>query len=176
MSRKLTPKQAAFVQEYLKDLNATQAAIRAGFSAKTAEWIGPQVLGKSHVSDAIAEAIKAREARTQITQDRVLREFARIAFLDPRALFDDKGAPRRIVDLDDDTAAAVAGLDVATVGNTEIGIGEVQKIKIADKIAALTQLGRHLGMFNDKLKVGGDAENPLRLLLDEISGRSIGPK
>ena len=176
MSRKLTPKQAAFVQEYLKDLNATQAAIRAGFSAKTAEWIGPQVLGKSHVADAIAEAIKAREARTQITQDRVLREFARIAFLDPRALFDDNGSPRRIVDLDDDTAAAVSGLDVATVGNVEMGIGEVQKIKIADKIAALTQLGRHLGMFNDKLKVGGDAENPLRLLLDEISGKSIGPK
>lgn len=176
MSRKLTPKQAAFAQEYLKDLNATQAAIRAGFSAKTAEWIGPQVLGKSHVADAIAEAIKAREARTQITQDRVLREFARIAFLDPRALFDDNGAPRRIVDLDDDTAAAVAGLDVATVGNVEMGIGEVQKIKIADKIAALTQIGRHLGMFNDKIKVGGDAENPLRLLLDEISGKSIGPK
>lgn len=176
MSRKLTPKQAAFVQEYLKDLNATQACIRAGYSARTADRIGPELLGNPCVADAIAKALKAREARTQITQDRVLREFARIAFLDPRKLFNSDGTPRRITDLDDDTAAAVVGLDVTTVGNADMGIGEVQKIKLADKVQALTQVGRHLGMFNDKLNVGGQADNPLKLLLSEISGKTIGPK
>ena len=63
---KLTPKQIAFVQEYLCDLNATQAAIRAGYSAKTAEWIGPQLLGKTHVFASIKKGMDEREKRTQI--------------------------------------------------------------------------------------------------------------
>lgn len=176
MSRKLTPKQAAFVQEYLKDLNATQACIRAGYSKNGADVTGSQLLVNPRIRVALETALKDREARTQITQDRVLREFARIAFLDPRKLFSDDGSPLRITDLDDDTAAAVIGLDVATIGNGDVGIGEVQKIKLADKVQALTQVGRHLGMFNDKLNVGGQADNPLKLLLSEISGKSIGPK
>lgn len=76
----LTPKQACFVQEYLTDLNATQAAIRAGYSAKTADRIGPELLGKTCVSNAIQKAIKDREKRTQITQDSVLAEIGKVAF------------------------------------------------------------------------------------------------
>lgn len=80
----LTPKQKRFVDEYLIDLNATQAAIRAGYSKRTAEWIGPQLLGKTHVSEAVTERMRARELRTEITQDRVLQELAKIAFSDIR--------------------------------------------------------------------------------------------
>lgn len=147
----LTPKQARFVDEYLKDLNATQASIRAGYSAKTAEQQGPRLLGNVGVSAAIAERIKARERRTEITQDRVLQEYARLAFLDPARLFDDSGRPLPIQQMDEDTRRAIIGLDVATVGNDQMGVGEVLKLRLADKRAALDSVARHLGMFNDKL-------------------------
>lgn len=75
----LTPKQARFVQEYLIDLNATQAAIRAGYSEKNADKIGPELLGKTRVSTAIHEAMAARQKRTEITQDYVIGKLVEIA-------------------------------------------------------------------------------------------------
>lgn len=75
----LTPKQERFVQEYLVDLNATQAAIRAGYSAKTASRIGPELLGKTCISEAIQKAIKKREKRTEVTQDYVIEKLREIA-------------------------------------------------------------------------------------------------
>lgn len=150
-AHQLTGKQAAFVREYLVDLNATQAAIRAGYSPKTAEQLAYQLLQKPSVRQAIAAAMQARQQRTEITQDRVLQELARIAFLDPGKLFDAAGAPVPLQTLDEDTRRAVIGLDVVTVGNADAGIGQVQKIKLADKKGALELLGRHLGMWNDKL-------------------------
>lgn len=149
--RGLTPKQRAFVDEYLKDMNATQAAARAGYSAKSADKIGAQLLVKTGVSALIAEKVKAREKRTEITQDRVLREYARLAFLDPAKLFDESGRPMSIQQMDEDTRRAIVGVDVATVGNADMGVGEVLKIRLADKKGALDSVARHLGMFNDKL-------------------------
>lgn len=151
MSRGLTDKQSRFVEEYLIDLNATQAAIRAGYSAKTAEWIGPQLLGKTHVAEAVRAGRASLSKRVEITQERVLQEYARIAFFDPRKVFDSTGAPRPIHELDDDTAAAIVGLEVVQVGNAEVGVGDVLKYKMADKKGALDSVARHLGMFNDKL-------------------------
>ena len=74
----LTPKQERFVQEYLVDLNATQAAIRAGYSAKTASRIGPQLLVKTCISEAIQKAMKKREKRTEVTQDYVIAKLREI--------------------------------------------------------------------------------------------------
>lgn len=74
----LTPKQERFVQEYIVDLNATQAAIRAGYSAKTADRIGPELLGKTCVSEAIQKAMKKREKRTEVTQDYVIAKLREI--------------------------------------------------------------------------------------------------
>lgn len=76
----LTPKQKRFVQEYLVDLNATAAAIRAGYSKKTAEVIGYENLRKPQIETAINQAIQEREKRTKITQDMVLQETAKLAF------------------------------------------------------------------------------------------------
>ena len=81
--RELTGKQKRFVEEYLCDLNATQAAIRAKYSAKTAEWIGPQLLQKTHVAAAIQAEMDKRSVRTEITADRVLREVSHMALYDP---------------------------------------------------------------------------------------------
>lgn len=151
--RALNDKQKRFVNEYLKDLNATQAAIRASYSAKTAGQIAEKLLRKAEIQAELSSRLKARERRTEITQDRVLKEYARLAFFDPRKLFDADGKPVPIHQLDDDTAAVVAGLDVASIGNSESGLGEVLKIKLADKKGALDSVARHLGMFNDKLDV-----------------------
>ena len=77
---KLTDKQRRFVEEYLVDLNATAAARRAGYSERTADHIGPELLGKTWVAVAIQEAMQQRSRRTEITQDRVLNELAIVAF------------------------------------------------------------------------------------------------
>ena len=107
----LNAKKNRFVEEYPVDLNATQAAIRAGYSKKTAYSIGQRLLKDVEVQAAIQEAMQKRSKRVEITQDRVLQEYARIAFFDPRKLFEENGKPKDINALDDDTAAALAVLD-----------------------------------------------------------------
>ncbi len=137
-------------------MNATQAAIRAGYSAKTAYAIAEKLLRKADVQEFLQQRMKARERRTEITQDRVLQEYARIAFLDPRKLLDGSGRPLPLQDLDDDTAAAIAGLKVVDKyeparDGAEGNVSTVVEYKLADKKGALDSVARHLGMFNDKL-------------------------
>lgn len=149
----LTPKQETFVREYLIDLNSTQAAIRAGYSAKTAKVMGCENLTKPDIQEAIQKAMADRSEKTNITAERVLNEIAKLAFFDPRKMFDDAGEPIHVSQLDDDTAAAIAGLEVVTKGNDEIGYASVMKVKLADKSKNLELLGRHLKLFTDKSEV-----------------------
>jgi phage terminase small subunit len=158
---KLPPKQAEFVKQYLVDLNASAAAMRAGYSAKTADQIAYQLLQKTSVREAIQAAMEERSRRTEITADRVLQELARMAFFDARRLFANDGSPLPVTEMDEDTARAVVGLDVATVGNADIGIGQVLKLKLADKKGALELLGRHLGMWKDKTEISGPDGGPI---------------
>ncbi|MDH1700991.1 terminase small subunit [Comamonas terrigena] len=108
----LTPKQERFVAEYLIDLNATQAAIRTGYSAKTAASQGARLLKQGGVARAVQAAQQARAVRTEITQDRVLQELARIAFFDIRRLYRADGSMKDPCELDADTAAALASIEV----------------------------------------------------------------
>ena len=169
--RKLAPMQSVFVQEYLIDLNATQAAIRAGYSAKTAEQQGYQLLQKPSVQAAIAERRKEREQRTAVTADRVLLEAARLALFDPRKLFNDDGSPKGITELDDDTAAAVAGIEVVEQfegsGKDRVFVGYLKKYRIADKNSALEKLFRHHGLYE---RDNGQKTDPLTSLLHAIAG------
>lgn len=158
---KLPSKQAEFVKQYLVDLNASAAAIRAGYSAKTADQIAYQLLQKTSVREAIQAAMEERSKRTEITADRVLQELARMAFFDARRLFANDGSPLPVTEMDEDTARAVIGLDVATIGNGEVGIGQVLKLKLADKKGALELLGRHLGMWKDKTEISGPNGGPV---------------
>lgn len=162
----LTNKQRRFVDEYLIDLNATQAAIRAGYSKKTAEKIGSENLRKPEVAAGLQERMKAREQRTEITQDMVLREYAKLAFLDPRRFYDEGGALIPIQSLPADVAAALAGMEitVARSGTDEDGKPEyedVKKIKFIDKKGALDSIARHLGMFTDKTEHSGPNGGPI---------------
>ncbi len=151
MAARLTDRQKRFVLEYLIDLNATQAAIRAGYSQKTAYSIGQENLKKPEIQHAIQVEMDKRANRTEITQDRVLAEYARLAFFDVRKMFDKDGKPLDIQNLDDDTAAALVGLDVQDVylgnGDDKEFAGYVKKYKMADKLKALEALGRHVGLF-----------------------------
>lgn len=152
-SRGLTPKQARFVEEYLVDLNATQAAIRSGYSRRTAEKIGSENLHKPEVSAAIEQGKKALSEKTGITQDRVLKELARVAFADPRRVmrWSESGvSPIPSEDLSDDDAAIVS-----SVTETKTKDGGSMKIQTNDKIRALELLGKHLGIFPEKRQITG---------------------
>lgn len=158
----MTPKQARFVAEYLVDLNATQAAIRAGYSAKTAGQTGFDLLKKPEIAEAIAAAQQERAQRTHITADRVLRELARVAFSDLRRLYRDDGSMLLPHEWDDDTAAAMAGVETVEQHTVEIEGGEIKraptftkKVKVFDKGAALTLAMRHMGMLKDKTELTG---------------------
>lgn len=166
MSKKLTPKQQSFVDEYLVDLNAAAAARRAGFSEKTARQIGERLLTNVYIQSAIQERMQARQQRTEITADRVLKELARVAFFDPRKLFNADGSPKAISELDDDTAAALAGVEVLEefdgTGKDRVFLGYTKKYKVSDKNTALTNAMRHLGMLRDKVEVTGKDGAPLQ--------------
>ena len=153
----LTPKQQRFVEEYLIDLNATQAALRAGYSEKTAHTIGWENLQKQEVGLAIQEAQAERSKRTEITQDRVLQELARVGFSDLRNVLSDKGAIIDVHDWDDDTARAISSVEVVRRQSGEYDENDnpipeyVHKFRAWDKVSALEKMGRHLGMFPTKV-------------------------
>lgn len=154
----LLPKQAKFVAEYLISGNATQAALAAGYSPKTAYKIGAENLRKPQIASLLEvkqSEIAARQderlAAMELTQARVQREIARIAFFDPRKMFHADGRPKDVTELDDDTAACIVGLDVLEewVGHGEdrVLVGHVKKYKIANKNVALDQASKILGMY-----------------------------
>ena len=165
MARPLTPKQSAFVREYLIDLNATAAYKRAGYIAKgnAAEVNATRLLRNAQVQAEIQVAMNQRSERIEITADRVLKEIARLAFFDPRRLLNGDGTPKAIHELDDDTAAAVAGIDIVTKGNEDLGYADILKIKLADKSKNLELLGRHLKLFTDKIEVDVGADLATRM-------------
>ena len=170
MGEKLTAKQKAFVQEYLVDLNATQAATRAGYSAKNASRIGHELLNKNQVKAAIKKVLEDRQKRTEITQDKVVLELARIAFGSARDVmaWGPGGVQLRpSSELMPDQAAMVAEVSETTGQN-----GGSMRLKTHDKVKALELLGKHLGMFTDKLKLDGSLDVNLGLasLLEEVAG------
>lgn len=166
MKRPLTNKQKMFVKEYLCDLNATQSAIRAGYSAKTASWIGPQLLGKTHVAEAIQADMNRRSAKIEISGEKVLQELAKLSFSDVRALFDRDGRLLPVHMLPDSIAASVSSVEVVTSrvpGTDPVEVEYTSKIRFWDKRASLELLGKHLVLFTDKGKDDEDTPPPTRV-------------
>lgn len=158
----LRPKQQRFVDEYLKDLNATQAAIRAGYSKKSAMQIGEQNLRKLEIKAAIDEAIRERSERVKVTQDEVLRELKRIALYDPRSVMEwgpDGFKIKSSDELSEDAARIVAG-----ISESPSQWGWRRQIKLADKLRAAELLGKHLGMFTDNVQVTGAGGGPVEII------------
>jgi phage terminase small subunit len=151
----LTAKQERFVAEYLIDLNATQAAIRAGYSEKTAKEIGCENLTKPNIADAIAKAKAKRQDRTEITQDRVLEELAKVGFSDIRKALTPTGGLVSTQDWEDEFAGAISSLEVVQRPSGEYDddgkpiYENVHKFRMWDKMSALEKMGKHLGMFKE---------------------------
>ena len=158
----MTRKQDRFVKEYLIDLNATQAAIRAGYSPKTANEQGARLLANVSVQEAIAKAMAERSKRTGISQDRVIQELARIAFVNPQNVINPKDASVK-ADASEDDLACIQSVKVKTMDGAK-GKSVEREVRLNDKMKALELLGKHLGMFKDKLEV--DADMDLNITID----------
>lgn len=178
----LNPQQQRFVEEYLVDLNATQAAIRAGYSEDTAGSQGGRLLKNVEIGKAIADAMAERSVRTRVTADRVLTELARIGFGDIRSVVawrantaetgkeDEDGVPEtrafNEVELigsdiiDHDAAAAIAEISQGKDG--------ALKVKMHNKVAALQEMGKHLGIAQ-KLEHSGPGGLPIQHITTTMS-------
>jgi len=166
----LTPKQRCFVDEYLIDLNATQAAIRAGFSARTAQEQGSRLLSNVMVAESVARAKAERSARTGLTADRVIEELAAIGFArmsDFAEWGDGEHMSLKPSDgLTDHQAAAISQVVesekfIKALGRDEQLMSRERTIKLHDKLGTLKLLGQHLGMFTDKVEHTGTDGAPL---------------
>lgn len=174
----LSPRQERFVQEYLIDLNATQAAIRAGYSAKSAAEIGRQLLEKTGVAEAVARAKAERSARIGLTADRVLEELAAVAFARMPDYAEWGGTGKQMglkpsEELTDQQAAAVAHVVetekyIKTIGDDEQLMSRERSIKLHDKVSALVKLGQHIGMFADKRTITLEIKKEAEALADEL--------
>ena len=158
----LTPKQAMFVAEFLVDRNATRAAIAAGYSEKTAEAAGSRLLRNVKVSAAITERNARRVEKLDITIERTARELAKLSYFDPGRLFDEHGKLKPVAELDEVTRAAVESVEV------DPETGRIKRIVMAKKGQNLERLGRHLGMFMDKVEHSG------RLTLEQLVCGAVG--
>lgn len=151
---KMTQKQKIFVSAYLSERNATKAAITAGYSPKTAYSQGQRLLKHVEVKAEITQKLAKLMGKLEISAERVLEEMARIAFADTRKLFDETGKLKAISKLDDETAAAIGGVEYEKLyehygkGQAE-NIGRTTKVKLNSKNQALEMLGRYLKLFND---------------------------
>lgn len=165
----LTPKQQRFVEEYLIDLNATQAAIRAGYSEKTANEQGSRLLANVSISEAIAEAQAKRSERTKIDADYVLQRLVAIDQMDVLDIMDDKMQMRPLSEW-----PPVWRQYINNVESVELAEGAVwlKKIKWPDKVKNLELLGKHVdvGAFKDKVEHSGTIEiQSVSELMDELS-------
>lgn len=142
----LTPKQRRFCDEYLIDLNASQAAIRAGYSPKSAADIGSKNLKKDEIAASLSKAMAERSKRTGVNAERIIEELAKIAFLQTDELLDFRTGKVKL-NADKCDMAAIASVKVKqTTG--EDWESEEREVKFADKLKALELLGRHCGMWS----------------------------
>jgi phage terminase small subunit len=146
----MTRKQTRFVAEYAIDLNSTKAAIRAGYSAKTAKQQGSRLLTKVDVADEIRKATQARMQRLEITADKVLQELAKLAFFDVRELFNADGSPKRIHELDGNTAAGIAGFECF---ERQIDlVAFMKRVRSLARLEGMQLFSQQLGIVSDEQK------------------------
>lgn len=154
----LTPKQARFVEEYLIDLNATQAAIRAGYSSRSANEQAAQLLGKPHIKTAIEAGRAARSEETKIDAAWVLKRLAAEAEADVADIYGDDGELLPLKQWPKIwRQGLVAGMDVEEIEVEGVKVGLIRKVKISDRVRRLELIGKHVGVqaFQENIQVGG---------------------
>lgn len=160
MAKKLSAQRARFVAEYLVDLNATQAAIRAGYSERTAYSSGQRLLKAVEVQQALQAAQAKREQRVQIDQDYVLRRLAEIDQMDVADILGDDGEYKPVKQWPKVWRQFISGMDIAEIaegrGEERVVVGVLKKVKWPDKVKNLELLGKHVtvGAFQENVKLG----------------------
>lgn len=149
-TKELTAREASFVEQYVIDNNATQAAIRAGYAPTHATSQGYMLLQKPHVQAAIDELKEKISATINLTVERVLRNLLRLAELDVRDLFDKDGKLRPVCDLPGELARTISGFEVTFDGE---GKAVLAKVKLESRSRALELLGKHLKMWTEKIEL-----------------------
>ena len=158
----MTPKQKIFVKEYLIDLNATQAAIRAGYSAKNADKIGSQLLGKTSVFAAIEKAQEERAGKLSIDAEYVLNRLVEIDQMDVLDIMDEKMSIKPVSEWPKVWRQYLSGFDLAEMfegtGDDRALVGILKKIKWPDKTRNLELLGKHINVqaFKDRVEQTGN--------------------
>lgn len=167
----LTKKQKTFIDEYLIDLNATQAAIRAGYSPDSARQSGSDNMNNPYIRAHIDKAMAERSKRTGVNADRVIQELAKMAFINAVDVINTEDATLKDGALPEDTAA-IQSVKVKSIP-TKDGEGVEREIKMADKIKALELLGKHLGMFTDKVNLEVQTSDKLDDILSQMGGEGL---
>jgi len=167
-AQKLTPKQERFCREYILDFNATEAARRAGYSPKTANEQGSQLLRITKVSEfikSLQDTLNTKiESKYSLSREKVLDQYYRLAFSDIRDLYDDLGRMKNIKDLDYDTAASIASLESQELNVGMEQVGTIKKLKIVDKKTALDSISKVMG-YNaiERKEITGADGKPLEI-------------
>ena len=152
MGKRLSDKRKKFVQEYLKDLNITQAAIRAGYSERTAYSQGQRLMKNVEIQAEIAKARKRAAKRNEVSLDRVIEEYRRLAFADTTdAIYIRDG---RVYVHDTESLTVEQRAAISEIRQTKDGIA----VKFHSKTAALEALGKHLGLFVERTENSGKIE------------------
>lgn len=168
-----TPKEELFCQRYIANyFNGAKSAREAGYSESVARETAHDLLTKAHIQKRINELRAELIATFDLTKERLAQILMRIAEFDPRKLYDDIGLLKEVADLDDDTAGAVASVEVFKEfegqGANRKQVGSTTKVKASDRIKAAEALARLMGLnAPDKTEVSGG------IILSQITGMTI---
>ena len=180
MNKPLTIKQEKFCQGLfigLTQIDAYKQAYEAENMSDAAIYVeASRLIDNPNVALRVEQLKDELKLRNMVTIERVLSEYAKIGFYDPRKLLDDEGKPKDISQLDDDIAGAVVGLDLQEVyegfGDERVFTGYTKKYKLADKKGALDSMSKFLGMFTDKVEsVNTNLNYEIPTTEDEIDKR-----
>lgn len=177
---KLNERQRRFANEFLVDLNGTQAAIRAGYSADSARESAAENLARPAVRQLVDKTLTARAEKTQIQAERVLLETARMALVDIGQAFDENGVLLPLCDMPEDVRRSISYIEVEELwegkGEDRVQIGVLKRVKFWDKPKAVELLGKHLRLFSDRVEVAvesiSDEDRAARLVELIERGRS----
>lgn len=157
--KKLSPKQEMFCREYCLDMNATQAAIRAGYEENSATVHASRMLAKANILERVNYYLAQRAERVDIKADGVLKELGRIGYADVKYIFKEDGTVKPIGEWPEELTRACAGIEVVetfeNMGSTKLWSGYIKKIKFWDKPKALELMGKNQKLFTDRVEHSG---------------------